>query len=151
MAHLQITELIPAPRQQVFEYLTDPKNLVYLLEPIIQVDVLSGEIPLKRGNEFHMNMTRLGLTQSVRLRIEDVLMGSRMTYRQSEGLFASWVHTMKFDDHGDRATVVTDLVDYQIPFGILGYLSDDLLLKGDMQRLLVKRLQKAREHFEAAV
>lgn len=151
MAHFQITEIIPAPRQQVFDYLTDPKNLVYLLEPIIQVEVLSRDVPLKRGNEFHFNMTRYGLTQSVRLRIEDVLLGSRMSYRQSEGLFTSWVHTMKFDDHSDKSTLVTDLVDYQVPFGILGYLSDDLILKSDMTRLLAKRLARAKEHFEAAV
>jgi ligand-binding SRPBCC domain-containing protein len=150
MAHIQISELIPAPRQAVFEYLTDPKNLVDLLEPIVQVEVLN-DVALKRGNEFHFNMTRFGLTQSVRLRIEDVLLGSRMTYRQSEGLFVSWVHSMKFDDHDDRSTLVTDLVDYQVPFGILGYLTDDLLLKNDMRHLLAHRLRKAKEHFEAGV
>lgn len=151
MAHLQVTQLIPAPRNEVYDYLTDVKNLGFLLDPIVQVEVLSGEIPLKRGNEVHMNMTRYGLTQSVRLRFEDVLKGSRLTYRQSEGLFSGWWHTMKFDDHGEKSTLVTDLVDYQTPFGILGLLADDLVLKRDMQHLLAERLKRAKEHFEALV
>ncbi len=148
MAHLQISELIPAPRKEVFDYLTEPKNLIFLLDPVIHTEVLSGEVELRRGYEVHLNMTRFGLTQSVRLKIEDVLRGSRLSYRQSEGLFSNWMHTMKFDEHGERATLVTDIVDYQLPFGFLGFLTDDLLIKGDMSRLLGGRLQKAKEYFQ---
>jgi hypothetical protein len=54
---------------------------------------------------------------------------------------------MRFEEHGENETLVTDLVDYQIPLGLLGYLADDLLIKGDMRRLLSARLEKAKEHF----
>jgi len=108
------------------------------------------EVPLKRGNEVHFVMTRFGLSQSIRFRIEDVLRGSRLTYRQAEGVFAGWTHTMKFDEHGESATLVTDLVDYQVPLGLFGHLADDLLLKSDMNRVLTGRLMKAKEHFEGS-
>jgi ligand-binding SRPBCC domain-containing protein len=147
MAHLQISELIPAARFEVYDYLTDPKNLPSLLAPAVEVQVMSPELEVKRGSEAHFNMTRFGLTQSIRFRIEDVLRGSRMTYRQVEGIFAAWTHTMKFDEHGEKETLVTDLVDYQIPLGLFGFLADDLLLKGDMRRMLAHRLKKAKEHF----
>lgn len=149
MAHLQISELIEAPRTDVFEYLTAPSQQPFLLQPSIQVEVLTPDGDLKRGDEVHFNMTRLGLSQSIRFRIEDVLPGSRLTYRQSEGVFAAWTHTMKFEEHSENATLVTDLVDYKVPMGILGYLADDLILKGDMARLLKQRLQKTKEHFSA--
>lgn len=148
MAHLQISQLIPASRQEVFDYLCNPAELPYLLAPTIMVEVLTPELELKRGSEVHLNMTRMGLTQAVRLRIEDVLRGSRLTYRQSEGLFAAWTHTMKFEEHGEKETLVTDLIDYTLPLGLIGYLADDLLIKGDMRRLLAARLERAREHFE---
>lgn len=149
MAHLQISQLIPATRFEVFDYLTNPSELPFLLGPGIQVEVLTPELELKRGIEAHFHMTRIGLTQSIRFRIEDILRGSRLTYRQVEGIFAAWTHTMKFDEHGEKETLVTDLVDYQVPLGLLGYLADDLLIKGDMKRMLAARLQKAREHFES--
>lgn len=148
MAHLQISQLIEAPRLDVFQYLTTPSHQTMLLQPAINVEVLSPDSELKRGDEVHFNMTRFGLSQSIRFRIEDLLPGSRITYRQSEGVFAAWSHTMKFEEHNDTVTLVTDLVDYQVPMGIFGFLADDLLIKGDMGRLLKQRLVKAKEHFE---
>src|SRR5437899_550103 len=103
MAHLQISQLIPAPRFDVFDYLTGAENLPFLLKPTIEVEVFPFDGTLKRGAELHFNMTRLGFSQSVRLRIEDWLRGSRATYRQVEGLFAAWTHTMKFEEHGEHA------------------------------------------------
>jgi ligand-binding SRPBCC domain-containing protein len=148
MAHLQISQVIPVPRMEVFAYLADPKNLPFLLSPTVDVQVLTPETQMRRGNEFHFKMTRFGLTQSVRFHVEDVLPGTRLVYRQSEGLFRSWVHAMKFEEHGKDSTRVVDLVDYELPFGILGFLSDDLLLKRDLTRLLENRLTKAKEHFQ---
>jgi ligand-binding SRPBCC domain-containing protein len=147
MSHLQVSEIIPASRFEVFDYLTDPKNVPFLLEPGIQVEVLTPEAELKRGAEIQFMMTRFGLKQSIRFHIEDVVPGSRLTYRQSEGVFAGWTHTMRFEEHGDKSTVVTDLVDYQVPLGLLGYLADDLLIKGDMKRLLENRLHKVMSRF----
>jgi ligand-binding SRPBCC domain-containing protein len=147
MAHLQISHLIPAPRFDVFDYLTDAATLPFLLKPTIDVEVFPHEGALKRGSEMHFNMTRMGFSQNVRLRIEDWLRGSRVTYRQVEGLFTAWTHTMKFEEHGEKATLVTDLVDYQMPLGLLGFLADDLLVKRDMSGLLDSRLLKAKEHF----
>jgi len=149
MAHLQISQLVPGTRFDVFDYLTNTENLAFLLKPTIEVEVFPFDGTIKRGSELHFNMTRMGLTQSVRLRIEDWLRGSRMTYRQVEGLFAGWTHTMRFEEHGENGTLVSDLVDYQMPFGLLGYLADDLLVKRDMSSLLAARLLKAKEHFEA--
>ncbi|NJL24621.1 MAG: hypothetical protein HC902_05255 [Calothrix sp. SM1_5_4] len=149
MAHLQILQIIPASRFDVFDYLVNPANLPFLLQPAIDVQVVTPEIELKRGVEVHFNMTRFGLTQSIRFRIEDVLRGSRLTYRQSEGVFAAWTHTMKFEDHGAGGALVTDIVDYQVPMGLFGFLADDLFVKTDMRRLLTDRLKKAAEHFES--
>lgn len=147
MAHLQISGLIPASRNEVFDYLTAPSHQAFLLEPVIQVEALSEDAPPKRGQELHFSMVRFGLSQSVRFRIEDVLPGRRFSYRQSEGLFYTWSHTMKFEEHDENSTLVTDLVDYQLPLGLFGYLADDLLIKKDMKRLLQKRLQRAQEYF----
>lgn len=147
MAHLQISERIQASRGEVFDYLTDPNSLPFLLAPAVDVQVLTPEVEFKRGSEAHFNMTRMGLTQSIRFRVEDVLKGSRLTYRQIEGLFSSWTHTMKFEDCGEGETLVTDLVDYHLPMGVLGFLADDLLIKRDMRKLMSNRLAKVREHF----
>ena len=147
MAHVQISQLIPAPRFEAFDYLADPANLAFLLKPNIEVQLKTDDVPLKRGAEYHFLMTRYGLSQSVRLRVEDLLRGSRLTYRQVEGLFLSWTHTMRFEEHGEDQTLVTDVIDYQLPFGLIGFLADDLIVRRDMSAVLEGRLQKAKEHF----
>lgn len=149
MAHIKHSQLISAPPFEVFDYVTNPKNQTFLLQPYIDVELLSHQDGLKRGDEIHFNMARFGLTQSIRFRVEDILRGSRLTYRQCEGIFANWTHTMKFEEHQENKTLITDLVDYQVPMGILGHLMDDLLIKGDMGKILEKRLLKVQEHFQA--
>jgi ligand-binding SRPBCC domain-containing protein len=148
MAHLQISQIIPAPRMDVYNYLTDPNQLPFLLSPTVDVQVLTPEIQLRRGNEFHFMMTRFGFTQSVRFQVDDVLAGTRLVYRQAEGLFASWTHAMKFEEHDKESTRVVDLIDYELPFGLLGFLVDDVVIKSDLTKLLRARLAKTRERFQ---
>ncbi len=145
MAHLQISVILPAPRAQVFDLLTSAQRLADLLAPRIEVQLVRAAESARRGAEYEFLMTRYGLSQTVRLRIEDFLKSSRLTYRQTEGLFQEWVHTMKFEDHGENQTLVTDYVDYRVPFGLIGYLADDLFLRRDLRTILEKRLAKAKD------
>ena len=147
MAHLQVSAIVPGPRSEVFDLICAPSQLPYLLADHIEVQVTRSADVLKRGSEYEFLMTRFGFSQAVCLRIEDYLKGSRLTYRQSEGLFADWVHTIKFEDHGEQQTLVIDYVDYKLPFGLVGYLADDLFVRRDMKRILSHRLDLAQKAF----
>lgn len=149
MAHLQISELIPSAPQKVFEFLCDPANQTELLKGEIDVELLTPEPVLRRGAEIHYQMTRFGLSHVIRFRIEDCVRGQRVMYRQMEGVFQSWTHVMRFEEHGGGQTLVTDIVDYKVPFGLLGYLSDDLYIKRDMRRIIEKRLRITKDYFES--
>lgn len=140
---------MPASRPEAYELLSNPARLGQLLKDHLEVEVKRGADSLRRGAEYELVMTRYGLSQPVRLRVEEVVKGARLTYRQAEGLFADWIHTIRFEDHGDNQTLVTDYVDYRLPFGILGYLADDLFVRKDMERLLFDRLNRARDYFLA--
>lgn len=147
MAHLQISAIIPGPRQEVFQFLCAPERLPQLLQDHVEVEMVRGADGLRRGAEFEFSMSRYGFSQGVRFRVEDVLKGSRLTYRQTEGIFADWIHTSKFEDHGEQQTLVTDFVDYTLPFGLFGYLADDIFIRRDLKNLLETRLKRAQEHF----
>ncbi len=140
MAHIQVSRIIEAPRPKVFEILTRPENLPDLLRGDIYVEVMTSIDRLSPGCEVRLAMTRLGVKQLVHLRVDDYLHSKRLMYHQVEGFFRSWIHIMKFEDHGEGFTLVTDVVDYTLPFGLIGNLSDDLFVKGDMSRILENRL-----------
>jgi hypothetical protein len=49
---------------------------------------------------------------------------------------------MKFEEHGPTQTLVTDIVEYEIPFGILGKLADDFFIRHDLKNILEHRLNR---------
>lgn len=145
MAHIQVSKVIQGSRSRVFEVLTQPENLHDLLRGDIYVEIINSLEKLSVGCEVKMAMTRYGVKQLVRLRVDDYLVGHRIMYHQVEGFFKTWSHIMKFENHGEGYTLVTDLVDYTLPLGLLGNISDDLFIKSDMTRLLQARLERAVE------
>jgi ligand-binding SRPBCC domain-containing protein len=148
MAHLNCSLVVPGPIKEVYDYLCDPKRVPQLLEGHVEVEVLNAEPDLQKGAEFTYLMTRVGISQQVRFRVEEVTRGTTLVYRQTEGVFRKWVHTQKFSTHGKNETLVTDVVDYELPFGLVGHLLDDLLFRRDLRRILEDRLKKAVFHFQ---
>lgn len=154
MALIEVSYVIPATVPQVYDCLTQPQNLARLLSPLLEVEWQSGgEEGLKRGSEILLTMTRYHLSQQVRLRVEDVVPEQTLTYRQTLGLFAYWLHTMKFQPVENNETRVLDRVEYELPMGILGHLASDLWVRRDIERLLRHRLRVAADLFgrEAAL
>lgn len=148
MAHIQVSALIPAPQKQVFESLTDPHRLKDQFTGYLDVDFLSGELPLKVGKKYDFLMSRYGVEQRFIFEVEEFSPGHRLIYRQVEGLFATWFHIIKAENHGQGQTLITDVVRYTLPLGLLGHLADDLYMKAALQRLLNYRLNKAKELFQ---
>lgn len=149
MAHLQCAKVIPGSKFEVFAYLANPAHLSEQLEGCIEVTWENPGVEVKQGSEFLFNMTRFGIAQPIRFLVDRVVTGHSLSIRQINGVYARFVHTMKFEEHGQNETLVTDFVDYDVPFGILGRIADDFWVRNDMQKLLEKRLQKAYEKFSS--
>jgi ligand-binding SRPBCC domain-containing protein len=149
MAQIRLSRVVPASRAKAFALLTNSQQLPELLEPKVQVEVLSEPLAPKKGAEYAFKMSRFGLVQPVRWRVEQIESNKLLTYRQTEGLFKKWLHTQLFEDHGEKECLVTDIVEYELPMGLFGHLLDDLMLRQDMKQILSHRLQKAVNHFVA--
>lgn len=147
MAHIQCAKVIPANKFDVYAYLTNPANLADLLQDTIEVTWQNPGVEVKQGSEFLFLMSRYGIEQPVRFVVDRLVIGNQLTYRQLSGVYARLIHTMKFEEHGQNETLVTDLVDYEMPFGILGRLADDFFARGDLRSILEARLERATEHF----
>ncbi len=145
MPSFQVQRTIQAPVMVVFDGLCNPVRLPQWLAPDIEVETQGVDAPLLRGAEYGYLMTRFGFTQEVRLRIDEMIPGKRLTYSQTFGLFKQWVHTMKFAEAAVHQTLVTDIVEYELPFGIFGHLLSDLWLKKDLRSILKNRLDRAQQ------
>lgn len=147
MAHIQCAKIIPATKFKVFDYLTSPQNFEELVANHFEAKWQNVGVQVQPGAEFLFLMTRFGVEQPVRFVIDRMVVGNSLTYRQLSGIYARFVHTMKFEDHGLNETLVTDLVDYELPFGIFGRMADDFFARGDLKQILEARLDIAVQKF----
>ena len=147
MAHIQCAKVISASKFDVYNYMTNPANLAEQLQDNIEVSWQNPGIDVKVGSEFLFVMSRFGVEQPIRFAVDRLVVGNQFTYRQVSGVYARFIHTMKFEEHGQNETLVTDLVDYEMPFGLLGRLADDFFAKADLKDILEGRLERVAESF----
>ncbi|MCB9026306.1 MAG: hypothetical protein H6625_08320 [Bdellovibrionaceae bacterium] len=147
MSQFKCSRRIMAPKSQVFEYMLSPQSWPDLLRQHIQVEMQVVPQELRSGNIYKMTMSRFGLAQPVELKILNYIKNTSVTYKQTHGLFSKWIHTQNFEDVEGSETLVTDIVEYQLPLGLIGHLLDDLLVRQDMKNILEDRLNLVASHF----
>lgn len=147
LAHIQCAKIIPATKFKVFDYIASPGTLAEQLSGYIDVKWQNPGVQLQAGSEFLFLMTRFGVEQPVRFVIDRLVVGNSLTYHQVSGVYARFVHSMKFEDHGTSETLVTDIVDYELPFGLFGRLADDFFVRTDLKKVLQMRLDRAYKKF----
>jgi ligand-binding SRPBCC domain-containing protein len=145
MAHIQASALISASRTQVYDYMAKPENLAASFLGKLDVELKRSAENMTRGSEYQFEMTRFGLSQLVTFSVEETLRGVRLSVRQKEGLFADWHQTTRFEEHGPEHTLVTEFIEYKLPFGLLGFVADDLVLRKDLTELIQYRLDRIKE------
>jgi len=148
MAQIYCSQIIPAPKSAVFKYLADLDQLDDMLADHIDIEVLERPQEMQLEAEFELQMTRYGLSQKVRARVTDYIKDKRITYTQRSGLFQAWSHAQVFESTEEGYTKVTDVVNYDLPFSLVGHILSDLFVKKDMTRILETRLQNTSDYFE---
>ena len=147
MSHIKTQQLIPASQMNVFRFATDPTHLAEQLHHNIKLEWLNPGVQLQIGAEYSFLMRRLGIAQPVRFRVDKLSVGSNVTYHQIEGLFQTWIHTMRFEKTATNETLLTDLIEYEMPLGLMGRVVDDVWWKNDLKKILDRRLSIIADHF----
>jgi ligand-binding SRPBCC domain-containing protein len=141
MGHLQKSKIIPFSVPEVFSYVSNFRNLPFMLEPYIDVDVLTSPV-MRKGADFAFKMTRLGIARKCIFRIDDYRHNEMFSDRQIEGVFARWHHVQRLEVRGNEQTLLTDYVDYTLPMGFLGRLADDLISRFDLAEIMEHRQER---------
>jgi ligand-binding SRPBCC domain-containing protein len=148
MAHIQHSVVIPVARKDLFEFISDYKKRTRLMPPDLSLELTSIPLELKKGAEHDFKISRWGLNYSFTLLVEHVEAGESFTERSQFGVFEEWVNTFKLEDHGENSTLLTNIIDYKLPLGVVGTLMDDLWMKNDMSRILSFAHKKLKSFFE---
>ena len=118
---------LPVRRDEVFPFFADAFNLERITPPRLRFRILT-PAPIEMGKGVHIEyrLSLFGVPFSWLTVIPDWDPPKRFVDQQIRGPYRSWVHTHEFIDAGD-ATVITDRVEYELPFGLLGRLVHPLV------------------------
>ena len=147
MGFVQTSKLIPASVGDVYRHITDLTHFPSWVSGHFEVD-LPGEIPvLREAVQVELAFKRFGIRRNGLFRVDELVPRERVVYRQLQGVFKTWVHTQVLVKHGPKTTLLSDHVEYELHYGILGAIADDVFVRRDVETILNDRLLRIAAFF----
>lgn len=135
---------IKAPLPEVAAFHDDPVSLVAITPPPVRVTIQRFDKPVRTGSRviFRLSLGPLGLTWEGL--IAEYVEQQYFRDVQNKGPFGAWSHTHTFTAEDDE-TRVSDRVEYEPPFGLIGKLLDPILVRPALTFMFKHREKKTRE------
>lgn len=141
-------QLLPISKAEAWTFLSDPKNLKTITPDYMGFDILSGaDRPMFAGQIIQYIVTPiLGIKTKWVTEITHVVDGEYFVDEQRFGPYALW-HHKHFIKEVSGGVEMEDIIDYKVPFGILGELVQPILVKPKLEEIFNYRTKKLEELF----
>lgn len=141
-------QLLPISKAEAWSFLSDPKNLKTITPDYMGFNILSGaDRPMFAGQIIQYIVTPvLGIKTKWVTEITHVVDGDYFVDEQRFGPYALW-HHKHFIKEVDGGVEMEDIIDYKVPFGILGELVQPILVKPKLEEIFNYRTKKLEELF----
>ncbi|KPM33772.1 Hypothetical protein I595_678 [Croceitalea dokdonensis DOKDO 023] len=135
-------------KKEAWEFLSSPKNLKEITPEHMGFHILSGaERPMFPGQIIQYKVSPFpGFTTKWVSEITHVDYGNYFVDVQLFGPYALW-HHKHFINEIDGGVEMEDVIDYKIPFGLLGQLAHPLIVKKQLNQIFAFREAKLSERF----
>lgn len=147
---LHTKQKLPISVDRAWEFLSNPKNLKTITPPHMGFEILSGaDRPMYPGQiiQYYVKPFPLVKTKWV-TEITHVVDKHYFVDEQRFGPYALW-HHKHFIKPIEGGVEMEDIIDYKLPFGILGQLLHPIMVKGQLKKIFEYREQKLIELFGA--
>jgi ligand-binding SRPBCC domain-containing protein len=129
MNYFEKSVLINCPVEKVFEFHSDTGNLKKITPWFIKVKIIKMELPLRLNSEIILQITQFGLLRTKwSIQLTEFKPYSIITDTQTKGPFKKWQHSHCFESK-DGKTLMTDKINYELPFGLIGKSVNKLFIK----------------------
>lgn len=134
---------LPISVDKAWDFLSDPKNLKTITPDYMGFNILSGaDRPMFAGQIIQYIVTPvLGIKTKWVTEITHVIDKHYFVDEQRFGPYALW-HHKHFIKEIDGGVEMEDIIDYKVPFGILGQLVHPILVKPKLEEIFNYRTQK---------
>lgn len=138
---------VAATLDEVFAFFSDPANLESLTPPWLGFRILgTSDGPVRLGTriQYRLRLNRIPLRwESV---IAEYEPGRMFADEQVRGPYRHWYHR-HFFRAVDGGVEIEDLVEYELPFGVLGRLVHAAIVRRQLQQIFGYRRERMRERF----
>ena len=143
--HTFETELwLPVPREKVFPFFADARNLEVITPPWLNFTVLTpGEIPMRAGAIIDYKLRIHGLPVRWRTEITDWKPPFKICDEQLRGPYRRWTHLHTFEER-DGGTLCYDRVFYVVPGGAL---VNHFFVRHDVKKIFDYRAEALKKQF----
>ena len=147
MKRFERTTHIAAPVARVFEFFSAPANLARITPPEMGFRITSGpDRPLRQGDRVQYAIRVFGFPMRWTTLITLWRDGEAFADLQERGPYKYWLHTHTFRET-QQGVEMRDVVEYELPFGILGRLAGGWLVARQLEKIFDYRAKVIREVF----
>ena len=134
---------LPISVKEAWEFLSSPNNLAEITPKYMNFKILSGaDKSIFAGQIIQYKVTPvLGITLKWVTEITHVKQNEYFVDEQRFGPYSLW-HHKHFIKEIDGGIEMEDIVDYKIPFGILGQIAHPLFVKNKLRQIFKFREKK---------
>jgi len=146
---LNETLKIPASIDKVWDFISSPQNLKNITPEYMGFDIMTKNLPKKMyaGMIIRYNVSPLlGIQMQWVTEITHVSEFQYFVDEQRFGPYKMWHHQHHLQAV-EGGVLMTDIVDYQPPFGFLGAIANRLVIKKQLNEIFMFRTKKLEEYF----
>lgn len=152
MPSLESTVDVNVPVSRLFEYYTDPANVVRMAPPNLELQLIEARTPLEKGSRiiYRTRPRFLPVQFTWILRIEDFEPLERFTDVGEQAPLSGWRHTHRFSSLGADRSRVTDSVSWREGRGLRRIFPPQSLILEELRATFVWRESILRHDLEGA-
>ncbi len=134
-------------RSEVFEFFSDAFNLELLTPKFLNFRILTPPpINIKEGTIIQYKISLFGVPMKWKTEIEKFEPENLFVDNQVKGPYSLWHHTHIFEET-ENGTLMTDIVNYRLPFGILGRIAHTIFVRRTLKKIFAHRQQEISQLF----
>ena len=145
---LKATQAFPITKNRAWEFLSDPKNLKVITPDHMGFNILSGaDRPMFQGQIIQYIVKPFpGYSTKWVTEITHVKEGEYFVDEQRFGPYALW-HHKHFIKEIEGGVEMEDIIDYKVPFGLIGQIVHPFIVKKQLQKIFQYRENKLKNLF----
>jgi ligand-binding SRPBCC domain-containing protein len=147
---LERSQTVPRPRREVFAFFSDAANLERITPPFVGFEMLTKTpLVIAEGTLIDYKLKLYGVPVRWQTRIVSFVRDVEFVDVQLRGPYRRWHHRHTFTDV-PGGTRMDDVVDYEMPLGVLGSIARSLFVERSLAEIFDYREEVISELFGAS-